>query len=87
MLIHAGAGGTGLLLIQITKLIGAEVFTTVGSAYEKAEIARAAGADQLLTLYRQVDFGEAVEAIEERDRSTWVTTESASPCSSRVSAC
>src|SRR4051794_23278695 len=61
VLIHAGAGGTGLLLIQIAKLIGAEVFTTVGSD-EKAEIARAAGADHVI-LYRQVDFGEAVEAI------------------------
>ena len=35
-LIHAGAGGVGLLLIQIAKLRGAEVFTTVGTA-EKAE--------------------------------------------------
>ena len=31
-LIHAGAGGVGLLLIQIAKLRGAEVFTTVGTA-------------------------------------------------------
>jgi NADPH:quinone reductase len=60
-LVHAGAGGTGLLLIQIAKLIGAEVFTTVGSD-EKAELAKAAGADHVI-LYRQVDFAEAVEAI------------------------
>jgi NADPH2:quinone reductase len=60
-LIHAGAGGTGLLLIQIAKLIGAEVFTTVGSE-EKAELAKAAGADHTI-LYRQVDFAEAIEAI------------------------
>ena len=60
-LIHAGAGGTGLLLIQIAKLLGAEVFTTVGSE-EKAELAKAAGADHTI-LYRQVDFAEAIEAI------------------------
>ncbi len=46
-LIHAGAGGIGLLLIQIAKLIGAEVFTTVGSD-EKAELAKAAGADHVI---------------------------------------
>jgi NADPH:quinone reductase len=61
VLIHAGAGGTGLLLIQIAKLIGAEVFTTVGSD-EKAELAKGAGADHVI-LYRQVDFGEEIEAI------------------------
>jgi NADPH2:quinone reductase len=61
VLIHAGAGGTGLMLIQIAKMIGAEVFTTVGSD-EKAELAREAGADHVI-LYRQVDFAEAVEAI------------------------
>jgi NADPH2:quinone reductase len=61
VLIHAGAGGTGLLLIQIAKLIGAEVFTTVGSD-EKAELAKGAGADHVI-LYRQVDFGNAIEAI------------------------
>jgi NADPH2:quinone reductase len=61
VLIHAGAGGTGLLLIQIAKIIGAEVFTTVGSD-EKATLAEAAGADHVI-LYRQVDFVEAIEAI------------------------
>lgn len=61
VLIHAGAGGTGRLLIQIAKIIGAEVFTTVGSE-EKAELARAAGADHVI-LYRDVDFAEAVEQI------------------------
>ncbi len=60
-LIHAGAGGVGLLLIQIAKLLGAEVFTTVGSE-EKAELARGAGADHVI-LYRDVDFKEAVESI------------------------
>ncbi|MDH3294461.1 MAG: quinone oxidoreductase [Acidimicrobiia bacterium] len=60
-LIHAGAGGVGLLLIQMAKMIGAEVFTTVGTA-EKAELTRGAGADHVI-LYRDVDFGDAVEEI------------------------
>jgi len=60
-LIHAGAGGVGLLLIQIAKLRGAEVFTTVGSE-AKAELARGAGADHVI-LYRDEEFGAAVEAI------------------------
>ncbi len=60
-LVHAGAGGVGLLLIQIAKLRGAEVFTTVGTP-EKAELATAAGADHTI-LYRDVDFAEAVMAL------------------------
>ena len=60
-LIHAGAGGTGLLLTQMAKLRGAEVFTTVGTP-EKAELSRAAGADHVI-LYNDVDFAEAVESI------------------------
>lgn len=46
-LIHAGAGGVGLLLIQLAKMRGVEVFTTVGSQ-EKAELARGAGADHVI---------------------------------------
>ena len=60
-LVHAGAGGVGLLLIQLAKMKGAEVFTTVGTE-EKAELAREAGADHVI-LYRDVDFGDAVEAV------------------------
>lgn len=60
-LIHAGAGGVGLLLIQIAKLRGAEVFTTVGTP-EKAELASIAGADHTI-LYRDVDFTAAVTEI------------------------
>jgi NADPH2:quinone reductase len=60
-LIHAGAGGVGLLLTQIAKLRGAEVFTTVGSE-EKAELSRAAGADHVI-VYADSDFKTAVEAI------------------------
>jgi NADPH2:quinone reductase len=60
-LVHAGAGGVGLLLIQMAKMRGAEVFTTVGSA-EKASLAQAAGADHTI-LYRDVDFAEEVARI------------------------
>ena len=65
-LIHAGAGGVGLLLIQIAKLKGAEVFTTVGSP-DKAELASAAGADHTI-LYQDVDFAESIRAITGHDR-------------------
>ncbi|MDE0230759.1 MAG: quinone oxidoreductase [bacterium] len=60
-LVHAGAGGVGLLLIQLAKRRGAEVFTTVGSA-EKGRLAESAGADHVI-LYRETDFAEAVEEI------------------------
>jgi len=60
-LIHAGAGGVGLLLIQMARNIGAEVFTTVGTP-EKAELASAAGADHVI-LYRDVDFAAEVEKV------------------------
>jgi NADPH:quinone reductase len=54
VLIHAGAGGTGLLLIQMAKTLGARVFTTV-STDEKAALATAAGADEVI-LYTREDF-------------------------------
>ncbi|MDH4076819.1 MAG: quinone oxidoreductase [Acidimicrobiia bacterium] len=60
-LIQAGAGGVGLLAIQMAKMRGAEVFTTVGSA-DKVDLAKGAGADHVI-LYRDEDFGEAVERI------------------------
>ena len=60
-LIHAGAGGVGLLLIQMAKMRGAEVFTTVGTAH-KADLAAGAGADHVIN-YRDEDFGDAVERI------------------------
>jgi NADPH2:quinone reductase len=60
-LIHAGAGGVGNLLIQVAKMRGAEVFTTVGTT-EKADLAKSAGADHVI-LYRDVDFGDAIEEI------------------------
>ncbi len=60
-LIHAGAGGVGLLLIQIAKMRGATVFATVGTE-EKAEIAGEAGADHVV-VYTRDDFGRAVVGI------------------------
>ena len=65
-LIHAAAGGVGLLLVQIAALRGAEVFATVGSP-EKAELAAAAGAAHTI-LYRDVDFVEAVRSTAGADR-------------------
>jgi NADPH2:quinone reductase len=47
LLVHAGAGGVGLLLIQLAKARGATVLTTVGGR-EKGELAAAAGADHVL---------------------------------------
>ena len=60
-LVHAGAGGVGLLLIQMAKMRGATVITTV-STEEKAQLARGAGADHVV-LYTQDDFHEAVMRI------------------------
>lgn len=60
-LIHAAAGGVGLLLVQMAKMKGAEVFATVGTD-EKAELARGAGADHII-MYRDVDFAEAIEDV------------------------
>ena len=60
-LVHAGAGGTGLLLIQMAKRLGAEVFTTVGTP-AKGELAAGAGADHVI-LYDDVDFAEAITDI------------------------
>ncbi|MCH7896806.1 MAG: zinc-binding dehydrogenase, partial [candidate division NC10 bacterium] len=57
-LVHAGAGGTGLLLIQLAKRAGAYVFATV-STEEKAGLAREAGADKAI-IYTREDFQEAV---------------------------
>ena len=60
-LVHAAAGGVGLLLCQLAKMRGAEVFGTV-STPEKAALAREAGADHLI-LYTQQDFEAEVKAM------------------------
>jgi len=53
-LVHAAAGGVGLLLVQMAHNIGARVIATV-STEEKSKLARDAGADEII-LYSQTDF-------------------------------
>jgi NADPH2:quinone reductase len=60
-LVHAAAGGVGLLLVQMAKEKGARVFGTV-STEEKAALAREAGADEVI-LYTHEDFLEAVQRL------------------------
>lgn len=63
VLVHAAAGGVGLLLIQMAKRIGARVFGTV-STEEKARLAREAGADEII-LYTEQDFQAEVRRLTE----------------------
>jgi NADPH2:quinone reductase len=58
-IVHAAAGGVGLLLVQMAKRKGARVFATV-STEEKAALARKAGADRVI-LYSQQDFAAEVK--------------------------
>jgi NADPH2:quinone reductase len=60
-LVHAAAGGVGLLLTQIAKSIGATVIGTV-STKEKAALAEEAGADHVI-LYQHADFEQEVKKI------------------------
>jgi NADPH:quinone reductase len=60
-LVHAAAGGVGLLLCQIAKMRGATVIGTV-STDEKARLARGAGADHTI-LYTQQDFVAEVKRL------------------------
>ena len=53
-LVHAAAGGVGLLLVQMAKRIGARVIGTAGTE-DKAQLAREAGADECI-IYTQSDF-------------------------------
>ncbi|MFN6566922.1 zinc-dependent alcohol dehydrogenase family protein [Dendronalium sp. ChiSLP03b] len=57
VLIHAGAGGVGHVAIQLAKLKGATVSTTVSSE-DKANFVRQLGADHVI-FYKQIDFVEA----------------------------
>ena len=61
LLVHGGSGGIGLAAIQLGKLTGCEVFTTVGND-EKAAACRAIGADHVIN-YRQADFKDAVRSL------------------------
>jgi NADPH2:quinone reductase len=54
VLVHAAAGGAGLLVVQMAKNLGAHVIGTV-STDEKADLARAAGCDDVI-LYTREDF-------------------------------
>ena len=58
VLVHSGAGGTGLMLIQLAKRAGARVFTTVSTS-DKAAIAAEAGADAVIN-YVDQDFEEEI---------------------------
>jgi NADPH2:quinone reductase len=64
-LVHAAAGGVGGLLVQMAKLRGAHVIGTT-STEEKAQRARAAGADEII-LYTEEDFEEATLRLTEKE--------------------
>jgi NADPH2:quinone reductase len=61
VLIHAAAGGVGLLLVQVARMRGAVVIATV-STPEKAELARQAGARNVI-LYSEKDFAQEVKSL------------------------
>jgi NADPH2:quinone reductase len=63
VLVHAGAGGTGLLLTQMAQSCGARVLTTVSSKM-KAALSREAGADEVI-LYTESDFAVEVKRLTE----------------------
>ncbi len=60
-LVHAAAGGVGLLLVQMARAIGARVIGTVSSE-EKAKLAREAGADEVIVFTRE-DFESEVKRL------------------------
>jgi NADPH2:quinone reductase len=61
VLVHAAAGGTGQLLVQMAKKRGGRVFGTVSSA-EKGALAIQAGADEII-LYEQKNFADEVQRL------------------------
>jgi len=61
VLVHAAAGGVGLLLVQTARMRGATVIATVSTA-EKAETARSAGAHEVI-LYTEKDFVAEVKRL------------------------
>ncbi|MFC5288034.1 quinone oxidoreductase family protein [Actinokineospora guangxiensis] len=65
VLVHAAAGGVGLLLTQLAKARGARVIGTVSTA-AKAELAEAAGAAHVIR-YDEVDFADAVRELTDGD--------------------
>ncbi|TAL53141.1 MAG: alcohol dehydrogenase [Methylovulum sp.] len=61
VLIHAGAGGVGSVAIQLAKIAGARVLTTVSSE-QKAELVKKLGADDVI-FYRQDTLADAVDRL------------------------
>lgn len=61
VLIHAGAGGVGHVAIQLAKIAGARVITTV-SSNEKADFVKALGADEII-FYNQIDVAAEVNRL------------------------
>ena len=61
VLVHAAAGGVGLLLVQLAKSRGGKVIGTV-STPEKEALAREAGADEVIR-YTETDFADAVHQL------------------------
>jgi NADPH2:quinone reductase len=64
-LVHAAAGGVGLLLVQLAKMRGAQVVGTV-STQAKAELAEQAGADHVI-VYTEKDFEAEVHRLTENE--------------------
>jgi len=60
-LIHAAAGGTGRLIVQMAKMLGARVIATVGTS-EKAKQATDCGADEVI-IYTQEDFTAKAKGV------------------------
>jgi NADPH2:quinone reductase len=60
-LVHAAAGGAGLMVTQVARLCGAKVYGTVGSE-RKAQLAREAGADEVIN-YKEKDFEAEVKRL------------------------
>lgn len=60
-LVHAAAGGTGRLLVQVAKRSGATIIGTAGNA-QKADLARSAGADEVI-IYTETDFETEVKRL------------------------
>ncbi|MEN6537438.1 MAG: quinone oxidoreductase [Bryobacteraceae bacterium] len=60
-LVHAAAGGTGRIIVQMAKMLGARVIGTTSTA-EKAALARKAGADEVI-IYTQQDFEVEAKAL------------------------
>ena len=65
VLVHAGAGGVGLILTRWARLLGARVITTVSTA-EKERLSRQAGADEVLPYPEDAaEFGQQIRALTE----------------------